>query len=100
VNVNVVGLRVTVMGGTLTLRVTGIVSGLLEAPLEVIVMAPLYVDAAKPAVFTETVKEPGVLPAAGLSDNHDPPDAAAVKAILVPPVMLTTWAAGAVPPIV
>ena len=100
-NVNVEELRVTVIGGALTLRVTGMDTGLLEAPLEVIVMAPLYVAGVKLVIFTETVSEPGVLPDVGVTDSQDPPEAAAVKARFEPPVMVTICTAGgALSPIV
>lgn len=52
-----------------------------------IVIAPLYVPAARLVAFTETVSEPGVEPEVGATDNQLPPevvDAAAVKLIAAP----------------
>jgi len=81
-----------------TVSVTGMDSGLLEAPLEVITTEPWYVAAVKPAGFTETRTDPGVGLVA-ITDNHEPPEvvAAAVKAIAVPPVIVTDCDAGVVP---
>jgi hypothetical protein len=44
--------------------------GEFKAPGAVTVMVPLYVPAASPAVFTETVTAPGVVPEPGLTDNQ------------------------------
>jgi hypothetical protein len=42
------------------------------------------VPAANPAGFTATLTVPGVVPLAGVADNHDPPAAAVVKLNAVP----------------
>ena len=54
------------------MRVTGIFNGLFEAPIDVTVTVPLYVPAARPAPFTETVTAPGVAALAGVTESQEP----------------------------
>jgi hypothetical protein len=51
----------TVVEPGVTFSVTVMLNGLLPAPAEVRVTVPLYWPAARPAVFTETVKVAGVV---------------------------------------
>jgi hypothetical protein len=64
--------------GAVTVNVTGTEIGPLEAVADEINTDPLYVPAARAAGLTETLTLPGVAPLAGVADNHEPPDAAAV----------------------
>jgi hypothetical protein len=50
------------IGAKETVNVTGMLTGLFVAAAEVTVTAPLYVPAASPKGFTETVRTPGVAP--------------------------------------
>ena len=69
---NVSGVVGTVSVFWLTTTIdTGIVAGLPVAPAAVTVTVPLYVPAAKPVVFTDTVMLPGTVPLVAAS--HDPP---------------------------
>ena len=69
-NDRLTGLTVMVGTGAVTVRVTGTVLGLFDVPEAVIVTLPLYVPAARPAGFTETLTLPVVLPLEGVADNH------------------------------
>src|SRR5437868_6931380 len=80
-------------GCALTVSVTGTTT-LLDACVELMVTDPLYGCTVNPAVFTETLMGPGVVPP-GVTVNHDGPDA--VKDNPSPPVRLMLCAAGAVP---
>ena len=94
------GLRVMAGVEPVTVSVTGIEYGVLEAPLEPIEMLPWYVAAASPVVFTETFSEPGVVPSPGLTDSHGEPDATVgMNEIPEPPVMLTDCEDGVAWPI-
>jgi hypothetical protein len=56
-----------------TFNVTGTTRGLLVAPLAVSVTLPVYVPAASPAVFTETVRGvPPVVPVVVFSESQLP----------------------------
>ena len=64
------------VGWELTTRLTGIVTGLLVAPLEVRVIDPLYVPAAKPVMappFIEAVTPVGVVALPGETASQAPP---------------------------
>ena len=66
----------------LTTSVTVVVVGLPVAPEDVTLTVPVYVPAAKPDGFTETLSDPEVvLPLAGLADNQDPPDVVATAVV-------------------
>ena len=88
-------------GAELTVKVTETVTGLLPALEELTVIVPLYVFAASPVGFTETLKLWGVVPLPGLTDSQLPPDADAVK-LSAEPVLptLTFWDGGFEPPVV
>lgn len=80
------------VGADVTVRETGTLSGLFDAPAEVMVTAPLYTPGASPAVFTLTVRLAGVVPLVGATESQFPPDvvdAAAVKERLAPPLAET-----------
>jgi hypothetical protein len=85
--------------GGFTVRVTGTLTGELVAPVAEMVMVPLYVPAARPEVFAETVTDEGAVPLAGLMVSQvalEEPDQVSVP----PPVLLTlsVWLAGLAPP--
>jgi len=54
-----------------------------------------YVPAVSPVAYGETVIWPGVTPADGLSDIHEPPCTSAVKFIAEPVLLVTLIAFGA-----
>jgi len=60
----------------LTTKLTLVVAGLPVAPEDVTVTVPLYVPAAKPDGFTDTLTVPGVVPLVGVADNQDPVEVA------------------------
>src|SRR5512135_1525739 len=82
-------------------KVTVTVRGLLEAA-PVIVTPPLYVPAASPAGFTDTLSVDGVVLLAGATDSQLPPFTVAAVALRLTcaPLLVTdsVWAAGAPPP--
>src|SRR5262245_60981562 len=51
---------------TAMVRVTGIVTGVLVAPVAEIVIVPLYVPAVRPVMLTEAVTVAGAVPEVGL----------------------------------
>ena len=69
-NVNDVGLADNT-GEADTFSVTGITSGLFEAPADVIVIDPFNVPAASPDVLIETVRFCGVVPEPGVTCNQE-----------------------------
>lgn len=64
-------------GGFVTTSWTGTVNGLLLAPVDVMEIVLLYMPAASPEMFTETVKTCGVVPLAGLTETQADPSVAA-----------------------
>ena len=72
-NVNVPGVTVR-FGAGVTFSVTATFCGLLPAPLDAMLTLPVYVPAAKPVVFTETLSLPGVVLLAGLAESQVPPE--------------------------
>jgi len=85
-----------------TLRVTGIVAGLPEAPVDVTTTEPVYEPAARPVVLTEMLIGEGTVPLA-VAESHDPPVvvvALVVKPIPLVPAIFTDCETGWVPPIV
>jgi hypothetical protein len=65
-----------VVDAAVTLRVTAMATGVLEAPDASTVTKPVYVvPAVKPGVliFIDTDVLPGVVPLAGFTDSHEPP---------------------------
>jgi hypothetical protein len=74
-----------IAGGTVTVRVTLAVVGLLDAPAAVSVIAPLYVPALRPLVFTDSVIAPAPVPLAGVSVSH-PASSEAFQLSVPPPV--------------
>jgi hypothetical protein len=85
--------------GAVTVKVTGKSLGDPLAPGAVIVIVPVYIPAANPAVSTFTVRELGAAPLSGLTLSHDW-SPFAVQFNVPPPVfaILRVWAAGFVPP--
>jgi hypothetical protein len=72
------------VGLLVTTKLTGIVTGLLVAPLEVRVIEPLYVPAARPvmaAPFTEAVTPVGVVALPGETVSQAPPVVVAAAAV-------------------
>jgi hypothetical protein len=61
----------TVGTGAVTFKVTGTVTGLLVALAAVTVTLPVYVPAARPVGFTETLTLPGVVPLEGVAESQD-----------------------------
>jgi hypothetical protein len=61
----------TVGTGTVTFKVTGTVTGLLVALAAVMVTLPVYVPAARPVGFTETLTLPAVVPLEGVAESQD-----------------------------
>jgi hypothetical protein len=90
------------VSGAVTVSVTDTVCGLFDARVELTVTVPLYVPAARPVRFTDTLSDPGVVPVGGLTTSQPAgdDDADAVKRIAEPPpaVTPTVCAAGAEPP--
>jgi len=68
---SVVGAAVSACAA-MTFRVTGIVSGLPAAPVEVIVTLPVYCPAASEPAFTDTWTFDGVVPFAGVAVSQLP----------------------------
>jgi len=66
-----------------TVKVTGIVCGVLEAVGDETTADPEYVPALRPVVLTETLTLPGVLPEP-VAVNHVPPDVLTVKLSAAP----------------
>ena len=54
----------------MTVRVTGTVNGLFEAPDDVMVTFPVKVPGASPAGLIDTLILPGVVPLAGVAVNQ------------------------------
>ena len=92
-NVSDVGLADNA-GAADTFSVTGIISGLFEAPAEVTVIDPFSVPADRPDVLIETVRFCGVVPDAGVTCNHGA-DADTVMLDAVVEVSATTCEGGA-----
>lgn len=69
-NERLVGLR-PIVGLAATVKVTGMVRGVLVAPVASTVIVALYVPAVRPARLTLAVKEPLPVPEAGLKVNHE-----------------------------
>ena len=56
------------------------------AKLAPIVTVPVYLPAASPVVFTETLADPGVVPGlTGAATSHEPPAVVAVTAVKANP---------------
>jgi hypothetical protein len=73
-------------GGAVTVKVTGTVCGVLVAPVAVIVIAALYIPAARVPVVTLSVAEPLPVPAAGLRVSQD--ELSLTLQLSVPPPVL------------
>src|SRR4051812_23162548 len=58
----------------LTVKVTGMTSGLLIAPASRTLIEPVYVPAPSVAALTDTLKEPGSAPPVTLGVSQTPPD--------------------------
>jgi hypothetical protein len=102
VKLNVSGLLGTlIVGAEVTLSVTPIVTGLPVAPVAVTVIEPLYVPAANPDGFTETLIGLLTVPPGGAGSQALPPlvvDAEVVYVNPLVPVMFTVCWAGFAPP--
>src|SRR5689334_14356305 len=88
------------MGGE-RFSVTGTVTGELVAPEAVMVMTPLYVPVAMPAVLAETVDAAGAVPPVGLRESQGallPADQVSVPLPVL--VMLSVWLGGLASPAV
>src|SRR5262249_29089408 len=85
----------------LTVNVTGTLTGVLVAPVALMVIVPLYAPAASPLMLTEAVSVEGAVPLAGLTVSHEA-SSLAVKLRVPPPVLVTliVWLAGLLPPAV
>jgi hypothetical protein len=92
----------TAAGGEVTVKVTGMFCGVLDAPAAVTWMFPVYLPAGKPLKFTATVIVPLLVPEVvpfRLS-KPDPLVIAADQLSVPAPVLLipTVWLAGLLPP--
>jgi hypothetical protein len=85
-----------------TASVTEIDCGLLEAPVELIVMFPKYVPVPSPAGLTEMLRIAGVVPLVGVANSQLPPELVVADALKVRAVPLlpteTFCPPGAAPP--
>lgn len=86
-------------GGFVTTSWTGTLNGLLAAPADVMEILLLYVPAASPEMFTETVNTCGVVPLAGPTEIQAAPSVAADTARLGEAVIWNVWDRGAALPI-
>src|ERR1700722_3146462 len=88
-----------IVGGAVTVKVTGIICPLLDACAEVREIVPLYTPAVRFAGLTATVREAGVVAAVEVTESPLPPEATPVNGRPAPPlaVMLVIWLAGLAP---
>ena len=91
-----------IVGALVSVRVTEMDCGLLEAPVEVIVMLPDYLPVPSPDGLTEILRLAGVVPLLGPTDSQLPPPVVFAEALKVRAVPLlptdTFCPPGAAPP--
>ena len=85
----------------MTVKVTGTLTGVLVAPVALMVIVPLYVPAARPVMSTEAVSVEGAVPLVGLTVSHGALSLAVKLSVPAPVLlMLIVWLAGLLPPAV
>jgi hypothetical protein len=77
-----------IVAALVTVSVTKIDCGLLEAPVELIVTFPEYAPAVSPAGLTETLSLAGVVPLFGVTTSQLPPEVVVAEALKVRAVPL------------
>ena len=81
-----------IVAALVTISVTEIDWGLLEAPVVLIATFPEYVPVPSPAGLAEMLRLAGVVPLLGLTDSHLPPEVVVAEALNVRAVPLLSTA--------
>jgi hypothetical protein len=79
-------------------KLTGMVWGVLVAPVAVAVTLSEYVPAASPVIFAVAVKEPGAVPEVGKTESHDALLLTLQLKVPVPELEMATAPDGLLPP--